>query len=158
MSSYRVRETFFRPDEPVGTEVTTLPAALANGLRLLVTRADGDGVFIPIRSMQYLAVADSEEVIFVDAQGGYAYRDGEGGRLIQLTWRPIFSRDSLATPTPCRMVYYFPDMVRTQSRLLVEMAPAVEQLLTSHREAGLKTGERRVLPLKQSNRAEPEKK
>jgi hypothetical protein len=82
-----VRETFFLPPEH-HREASALPAVIYNALRLLLARAGGETLFIPIRSMQYLAIAGPEEVVFVDSTGGYAYQDGEGGRLIRLAWRP----------------------------------------------------------------------
>jgi hypothetical protein len=128
MSSYFVREVFFRPDTEYARELTTIPAPIHNALRQLLQQARGSSVFIPIRSMQYLAVIDAEEVIFVDALGGYAYHDGEGGRLIRLAWRPFVGRDSLCDPVSCEMVYYFNDLKDVQRRLLSEIGPALDQL------------------------------
>jgi hypothetical protein len=146
MSSYLVRETFYRPDQVAACEMSMLPAALHNGLRLLVTRAGGSCVFIPLRAMQYLAVADANEIIFIDAQGGYAYRDGEGGRVIQLAWQPAVSRASLIAPVFCRMVYYFSDLKGVQSRLRAEMGPAVQRMLDRERDEGVATRSARILP------------
>ncbi|BCU07731.1 hypothetical protein [Allochromatium tepidum] len=128
MSSYFVREVFFRPDTEYARELTTIPAPLHNALRRLLKQARGSSVFVPIRSMQYLAVIDAEEVIFVDALGGYAYHDGEGGRLIRLAWRPFVGRASLCDPVSCEMVYYFNDLKDVQRRLLSEIGPALDQL------------------------------
>lgn len=128
MSSYFVREVFFRPDTEYARELTAIPAPLHNALRRLLKQARGSSVFVPIRSMQYLAVIDAEEVIFVDALGGYAYHDGEGGRLIRLAWRPFVGRASLCDPASCEMVYYFNDLKDVQRRRLSEIGPALDHL------------------------------
>ena len=145
MSSYFVKETFFRPDEPVARQSSSLPAGLYNRLRLVLKRAGGTSVFVPIRPMQYLAVVEPAEIVFVDAQGGYAYHDGVGGRLIRLTWRPTSVRESLDAPVPCEMVYYFQDMREVQSRLLVEMAPALDRLLEKQRDGTIDAWRGQVL-------------
>lgn len=150
MTSYRVRETFFRPDQPFARDQSTLPADIQNGLQLLLTREGGDCVFLPIRSMQYQAVIDRAEVIFVDAAGGYAHQDGEGGRLIRVAWRPALIRDSLTAPVPCEILYYFPGLKETQSRLIGETRSAVRLMLERKRKGtgGAQAVERRVLPFR----------
>ena len=102
MVSYSVRETFFRPPE-YSRQPSALPADLYNALQLLLKGQTGSCVFVPIRAMQYQAVVEREEVIFVDSQGGYAHQDGEGGRLIRLACvlPPPAGRDSLTEPVPC---------------------------------------------------------
>ncbi|NCA71746.1 MAG: hypothetical protein EOM91_17040 [Sphingobacteriia bacterium] len=106
MTERVIRETFFRPDPPVERTQTTIPAALYNGLRLLLKYTRREAVFLPIRSMQYQAVVDRTEVIFIDSHGGYAHQDGEGGRLIRIAWRPRAARSSLTEPVQCEIVYY----------------------------------------------------
>jgi hypothetical protein len=148
MVDYLIRETFFRPDEALAHEQTRIPAALYNGLRLLLRRSTGSAVFIPIRSMQYQAVVDREEVVFVDSHGGYAYQDGEGGRLIRIAWRPAVGRDSLSAPVPCEIVYYFRDLRETQTRLLGEIQPIITQMLERRRIADGPISALRILPLR----------
>jgi len=118
-------ETFFRPTE-ITREWVTLPAPLYNRCRLLLTRCPTQCLFVPIRSMQYLAVIDPEEIIFVDNQG-YAHRDGQGGRLIVLAWKTglTASRDSLTEPVPVEIIYYEPNGHDTQRRLMSEFPPAL---------------------------------
>ncbi|ADC63613.1 hypothetical protein [Allochromatium vinosum] len=150
MSSYFVREVFFRPDTEYARELTTIPAPIHNALRRLLKQARGSSVFVPIRAMQYLAVIDAEEVIFVDAQGGYAYHDGEGGRLIRLAWRPFVGRASLCDPVSCEMVYYFNNLKAVQRRLLSEIGPALDQ--STRKQSGgqppSQDGAVRILPFK----------
>ena len=149
MASFRVRETFFRPDEPVSRESSTLPAELHNGLQLLLARDGGSCVFLPIRSMQYQAVIDREEVVFVDAYGGYAHQDGVGGRLIRIAWRPLAGpRDSLTTPVPCEILYYFAGLRETQWRLVGESRAALGVSLGRQRGPALAAIERRVIPFR----------
>lgn len=129
MSSYRIRETFFRPDRAFAREPSALPADIHNGLQLLLTRDGGHCVFLPIRSMQYQAIIDRDEVVFVDAYGGYAHQDGVGGRLIRIAWQPAGGpRGSLSDPVPYDIVYYFSELKETQWRLLGETRAALRQI------------------------------
>jgi hypothetical protein len=98
--------------------------------------------------MQYQAVVDREEVVFVDSHGGYAYQDGEGGRLIRIAWRPAVGRDSLSAPVPCEIVYYFRDLRETQTRLLGEIQPIITQMLERRRIADGPIAAPRILPLR----------
>jgi hypothetical protein len=148
MTDYLIRETFFRPDDVVAQEQTRIPAALYNGLQLLLKGNAGRAVFIPIRSMQYQAVVDRDEVIFVDSHGGYAYQNGEGGRLIRIAWRPAVGRESLSAPVACEIVYYFNDLRDTQTRLLGEMQSTVRQMLERQRSMGGTPPVPRVLTLR----------
>jgi hypothetical protein len=118
-------EIFFRPEE-TARERLTLPAPLYNRCRLLLARCPRPHVFVPIRTMQYQAVIDSEEIIFVDNQG-YAVRDGRGGRLIVLAWKlvPDFTRESLAEPVPIEIVYYGSETHDTHRRLMSEFPRAL---------------------------------
>jgi len=151
MSGFRVRETFFRPDEPCAREASALPADVHNGLQLLLARESGSCVFLPIRSMQYQAVIDREEVVFVDAHGGYAHQDGVGGRLIRIAWRPgAGRRDSLTEPVPYEIIYYFDGLKETQRRLLGETRAALLQVLERQRGPAAAPIERRVIPFRRS--------
>ncbi len=122
-------ETFFRPSER-RQEESTLPAYLFNLCRRLLGRARRGCVFVPIRTMQYLAVIDGEEVIFVDSQGGYQVFEGEGGRLIKLAWRfpPPASRESLTEPVAVAVVHYAEGLADVQRRLIGEFGRAMRQL------------------------------
>lgn len=149
MSSFHVRETFFRPDQPFAREPSALPADIHNGLQLLLTRNGRHCVFLPLRSMQYQAVIDQDEVVFVDAYGGYAHQDGVGGRLIRIAWQPTGEpRDSLSDPVPYAIVYYFPGLRETQWRLLGETRAALRQTLERQRGPQLAAVERRVIPFR----------
>lgn len=120
-------ETFFRPDE-TGRSRITLPAPLYNLCRLLLTRCPTQSVFVPIRSMQYLAVIDREEIIFVDSQG-YAFHDGQGGRLIVQSWSMDMhsTQDSISKPVPIERIYYNDSGDEIQRRLMSEFPPALKR-------------------------------
>jgi len=120
-------ETFFRPEE-VAREQVNLPAPLFNRCVLLLNHSATNNVFIPVRAMQFQAVIDADEIIFVDNQG-YAIQDGEGGRLIMLAWKmPMhMSRDSLNKPVPIDVVYYVRDDHDTHRRLIGEFPKALDR-------------------------------
>lgn len=154
MASYYVPESFFRPPL-VSSEDSSIPAPLYNTLKLLLVRHERDNLFIAIRSMQYLAVVVSDEVIFVDGAGGYAVQDGEGGRLIRIAWQPApqSGRESLDRPVPCQIRHYFPDQREVQRRLMSEFPPVLQRLLQKQRDS-LSVGRARVVPFR---RPEPGK-
>ncbi|MBK1702853.1 hypothetical protein [Thiococcus pfennigii] len=134
MASHGIGETFFRPDEH-DRAATELPAPLINGLRRLLARAERPYLFLPIRAIQYLAVVEPDEVFFVDGQGGYAHRDGIGGRLIRIAWRPqpAGARRSLSAPVPSEILYYAPDLEPVQRRLVGEVGALVARHLAQGR-------------------------
>ena len=130
-------EIFFRPEE-TARERVTLPAPLYNRCRLLLARCPRPHVFVPIRSMQYQAVIDSEEIIFVDNQG-YAVRDGRGGRLIVLAWKVALgsTRESLTEPVPIEIIYFGRETHDTHRRLMSEFPRALSQYeAKQHRDTG----------------------
>jgi hypothetical protein len=105
----------------------TIPAPLYNLCRLLLSRCPTQSVFVPIRSMQYLAVINREEVIFVDSQD-YAVDDGRGGRLIVQSWVMDMhsGQDSLSEPVPIERIYYNDRGDEIQRRLMSEFPPALK--------------------------------
>ncbi len=58
----------FEREQALAQEESTLPADSYNLTRILLAASATRCVFVPIRSMQYLAVVDAEEIIFVDSQ------------------------------------------------------------------------------------------
>jgi hypothetical protein len=119
-------ETFFRPTE-IARERVKLPSPLFNRCLLLLHRSTTNNAFIPIRSMQYQAVIDSGEIIFVDNHG-YAVSDGHGGRLIMLAWDlgTHGRRSSLNEPVPIEIVYYNSEGHEIHRRLMSEFPRALE--------------------------------
>jgi len=114
-----VEETFYRPDE-VARETRTLPAATYQLARSLLG-GGGACVFVPIRSMQVLAVLDAEEFIFVDR---------EGSRLIDIAWQHFRpgERSALDEPVSYEAAYYSATAPQTMQRLQGEFQKALVQL------------------------------
>jgi hypothetical protein len=152
MSERFTTETFFRPEEVDRSQIN-LSAELFNRCRLLLSRCESEHLFVPIRSMQYQAVIDREEAIFVDNLGGYAIRDGEGGRLIVLAW--VFGqrteRDSLSAPVSIERIAYNDQAVEIHRRLMSEFPKALERLEEKVRESGCEPKRKSVLPFRRDD-------
>lgn len=58
--------TLYR-EEPLAEENRQLPADIYNIAHLLLAMHSTACVFVPIRTMQYLAIIDAEEIVFVDS-------------------------------------------------------------------------------------------
>ncbi len=117
----RVSETFYRPDTPLDREDHTLPAPLYHLLRRLLQHSGESCVFIPIRTLQYLAVMDVAEVIFVDSHNR---------PYIELAWqrfRPQ-TRSGLDEPVAYEVVYYLDKGRQTMHRLSQEFHLALQAL------------------------------
>ena len=135
-----VTETFFLPDEAERT-AWSLPAEIYNLYHALQSRSRTGHVFVPIRSMQFMAVLDSDEIVFVDSQS-YAVSGSEGGRMIMLAWqfRRSHARTALTDPMPCDVVFYDHRDNDTQLRLVLEFRRALEQMDKRYRNASLRRG------------------
>lgn len=142
-------QTFFRPTE-VRRAPCSLPADVFNRCRRLLNRAKRDCVFVPIRTMQFLAVIDQEEVIFIDSQGGYQVVDGAGGRCILLSWRfpHAGTRDSLSAPVTCELIHYRDGLDDLQHRLVGEFTRALIALDQKWRESESPLERARIIPLR----------
>ena len=119
-------ETFYRED-PIEVRPAQLPAAVYNAAHRLLAQT-GDGcVFVPIRSMQYLAVIDAEEIIFVDR---------EARHLVELAWRAFRpqARSGLLDPVPYEIHLYLTKARESLLRLQGEFAKALD--LLDERRAG----------------------
>ncbi len=146
------RETFFRPPE-LRRESLTLSATLYHRIHRLLKTAHQQtkSVFVPIRTMQYLAIVDAEEVAFVDAEGGYKYQQGNlGGRIIELSWRHFHpqSRASIADPVPYVVIYYLDRAEHTMKQIFSEFSKALEQLEHSHQSSQPILKEAHILPFR----------
>ena len=98
-----------------------LPAVVYNTAHVLLERSKEGVVFVPIRSMQYLAVIDREEIVFLDA---------EHKSLVDIAWqnfRPQ-QRSMLTEAVPYEAVFYNHNGNETMKRLLVEFPPALNVL------------------------------
>ena len=106
----------------------TLPAAIYNLAHTLLVQSQTGCVFVPIRTMQYMAVLDAAEFIFVDRE-----RPG----LIELAWQSFHpgSRIALEDPVPFDLVYYDERAALTMQRLIAEFYKALV-LLSERRVTG----------------------
>jgi len=111
-------EEFHRGEEQ-GFEIRKLPAVTYNTLRLVFDYSDSSCVFLPIRSMQYMAVIDKEEIIFVDGL--------KTKKIIELAWKQFKpqERDNLTDPVSYRFSYYDEKAVETMKRLQWEFDKAL---------------------------------
>ena len=104
-------------------ESRNLPAETYNSA-LLLLEGNPDGViFIPIRTMQYLAIMDHEEIIFLDS---------ENKSWVEIAWqnfRPQ-QRISLNDPVPYEVVYYSMNSAEIMKRLQGEFASALRAFAT----------------------------
>ena len=115
-----VEETFYRPAE-LFREARTLPAEIYNLAHRLLKRAATGCLFVPLRGLQFLAVLDADEIIFVDR---------EGRRLIELAWQRFVPqmRQSLEDPVPYEVVYYSPAAIEIMRRVQGEFHKALREL------------------------------
>jgi len=148
MPQHFTTETFFLPAE-VSRARVTLSAETYNLCRLLLARGTKGYFFVPIRSMQYLAIITNHEILFVDSQD-YAVKDGEGGRVIVLSWQTQSTgqRSSLDEPVPIEVIYYKQGTEGVQLRLMSEFPRAMKDI--QQRKAGMQDSMHaaRVIPFK----------
>ncbi|GAA0410285.1 hypothetical protein GCM10009133_18550 [Cocleimonas flava] len=118
------KEVFYR-GKKLGHEDRMLPAVSYNAMRTLLAYSDLDnsessGIFLPIRSMQYMAVIDQQEIIFVD---GLCAK-----KSIELAWRKFHpqQRENLIDPVPYRMSYYDEKALETMKRIQWEFNKALQ--------------------------------
>ncbi|MGA9665039.1 MAG: hypothetical protein WBQ69_01145 [Gallionella sp.] len=108
-------------DTELQREPHHLPAGVYNTAHLLLEHSRDSVVFVPIRSMQYLAVIDDEEIIFLDS---------ENKSWVEIAWqnfRPQ-QRISLTEPVSYEAVFYSQNAKETMKRLLAEFPPALKAL------------------------------
>jgi len=108
-------------DLEVKREHRQLPAVTYNLALTLLARSASGNLFIPIRSMQYLAILDAEELIFLD---------GERKCWIDIAWRKFHpqKRTALDEPVEYEAVYYKADAEKLMNRLQAEFPHALREL------------------------------
>jgi hypothetical protein len=136
-----MEERFYREQE-IARLPAFLPAATYNLAHTLLTHA-GQCLFVPIRSLQYMAVLDAEEFIFVD---------GQNKAWVELAWqhfRPQ-ARTALNERVPFEEVHYLPQATETMKRLPGEFHKALRMLA----DRDLPQQDAHVLPLARRPRPE----
>lgn len=113
-------ETFYR-ENPIEVQHKRLPAEIYNRAHHLLVRSDFGCVFVPIRSLQYLAVIDAEEIIFVDR---------EAKHLVELAWREFRpqARQGLSEPVAYEIHVYLDKGRGTLTRLQGEFFKALRDM------------------------------
>jgi hypothetical protein len=130
------RETFFRSRE-LKRESRMLPAETYNLAKILRFHSGEANLFVPIRSLLYLAVVDDDEIVFLD--GTVSHNN------VLLAWqrfRPQ-ERKGLSEPLPYETVYYADEVLGIMPRLQGEFHKALQQIEETSR-----TGESaEIIPL-----------
>ena len=116
-------------DLELAREPRYLPASTYNLAHTLLARSHNDCLFVPIRSMQYLAILDAEEFVFLD---------GERKCWIDIAWQNFRPQDrvSLAEPVAYQAVYYQPSATDLMARLQAEFPKALNELAAKGRVDG----------------------
>ncbi len=146
MQSHSI-QTFFLPDQ-FSQKTSAMRADCYNLAHTLLKRTDSDHVFVPIRSMQYLAVIDGDDFWFVDSQA-YAVNENEGGRMITVSWHSnaALDRKALNEQVPIQVVFYDRDMVQIQLRLTGEFHQAMLQMDQRYRDQQIPQEGARIIKL-----------
>jgi hypothetical protein len=112
--------TCYRSNE-TSRETLSLPASTYNLAITLLVRSANEHLFVPIRSMQYLAIVDIKEFVFID---------GERKCWIDIAWQDFQSqaRTSLDQPVVYEAVYYRDNQAEIMSRLHREFPVALRML------------------------------
>ena len=116
---------FYRPEE-WSRERRFLPAPTYNLGHTLLARSGLSCLFVPIRTMLYLAVLDGEEFIFIDRQGG---------RHVEISWQSFRpqARWGIDQPVPYEAVYYRSTAILTMRRLQNEFYRALQEFAARQR-------------------------
>ncbi|HET9113435.1 MAG TPA: hypothetical protein VFN66_06160 [Burkholderiales bacterium] len=95
-----------------------LPARAYNLAWTMLARSQSGNLFVPLRDVQYLAIIDAEEFVFLD---------GARKCWIDIAWRNLRpqARSSLEDPVAYDAVYYHPDAETLMLRLQVELPRAL---------------------------------
>jgi hypothetical protein len=109
-------------DPEISRESRQLPASTYNLAITLLARCPTRHLFVPIRSLQYLAIIDSEEFVFID---------GERKCWIDIAWQNFKPqvRDALDQPVVYQAVYYRENMSSIMARLQNEFPTALQALV-----------------------------
>ncbi len=142
-------QSFFTPDE-FSCQQSRLLSQTYNLAHVLLNRSQSSHLFVPVRSLQYLAIIERNVFWFVDSLA-YAVRGDEGGRLIRVSWHPVISpneREGLTQNMDCRVIFYGEDMSEIQKRLNSELYQSMLQIDQRHRDSVHTDCKVSILPLK----------
>ena len=116
----RMEITCYR-DSELFREPRQLPAEVYNTAMVLLQHSSDGVVFVPVRSMQYLAIIDHEEIVFLGS---------ENKNRVEISWQRFRPqrRDALTDPVPYDAVYYASGAAKTMQRLPGEFPPALQAL------------------------------
>lgn len=106
-------------DQELFSESRHLPAEIYNTAHTLLAQSEADCVFIPIRSMQFLAIIDAEEIVFVP---------GDFRNIVAIAWtdfRPN-QRSALHDPVPYIVRHYRTDGVELMRQLQTDFSQALQ--------------------------------
>lgn len=111
-------------------ESLMLPAATYNLAITQLQRCPGGNLFVPLRNLQYLAIFDHEEFVFID---------GMRKCWIDIAWRNFHPsrRNALDEPVAYEAVYYTPEAATLMPRLLAELPLALSALAKKKQLASL---------------------
>jgi hypothetical protein len=117
--------TCYRNTE-IARESRFLPANTYNLAITMLARSSNNCLFVPIRSLQYLAILDAEEFVFVN---------GTSKCQIDIAWFNFraMERISLDDPVGYDAVYYQPETAILMSRLQTEFPHALRSLTGKER-------------------------
>ena len=117
--------TLYR-EEPILRETRHLPADVYNLAHLLLTHSGKACVFVSIRSMQFLAVIDHEEIVFVDR---------EFPTQVQLAWQHFHrhERHALNERIEFEAAFYTADSLGVMARLMSEFPKAMQAMADKER-------------------------
>jgi hypothetical protein len=113
-------------DPEIYRETRHLPADTYNLAITLLKRCQSPHLFVPIRAMQYMAIVDRNEFVFID---------GERKCWIDIAWCNFQrqDRDALNQPVTYDAVYYRENMAEIMIRLQRELPFALQALINKSR-------------------------
>lgn len=116
-------------DSELLREPRLLAASTYNLAKTLLSQHRGPCLFLPIRSMQYLAILDPIEIVFIDAVRK---------NLIDIAWQNFHAHDrtALDEPVAYEAVYYFEDSQSLMTRLQMEFFKALQMRAKKQHPAG----------------------
>lgn len=133
-------------DAEIKREKRALPATTYNLAVQLFARCESKQLFVPIRNMQYLAIIDAEEFVFVD---------GERKCWIDIAWQNFHAqeREALVQPVSYEAVYYRKDYHTIMQRLQKEFPLALYTMMSKQ----MPRKPAKVIEFRAKPHAEPEK-